>query len=135
MKKGHIVGMVVIGIAIAILLTTFGQAGGYESFEDAHKMYKNGDHSEVHVVGTLVKNPDGSLKGYHYDPLIDPNRCEFVMADSLDRVEPVVLLQSKPTDFEKSEKVVVIGKFEENGFVATKVLLKCPSKYENTTIE
>ncbi len=135
MKKGSIIAIGVIAIAIAILVSTFGQASSYESFDGAYKKYEAGEKSDVHVVGELVKNADGSLKGYVYDPLVDPNRCEFIVIDSLARVEPVVLLKSKPADFEKSEKVVLIGRFRESGFVASDVLLKCPSKYENEAIK
>lgn len=135
MKKSHIVGILVIAVAIAVLVSTFGQASTYTTFDGAQKLMEKEDDSEIHVVGSLIKNADGTLKNYVYDPLVDPNRCEFVMSDDSGRVESVVLLQSKPTDFEKSEKVVVIGRFSKSGFVASNVLLKCPSKYENETIE
>ena len=134
MKKSHIVGLVVIAIATAVLLATFGQASTYVTFSGAQKLAEKGDKGEIHVVGSLVKNIDGSLKNYVYDPLVDPNKCEFTIQDDSSRIEHVTLLQSKPTDFEKSEKVVVIGKYVGDEFTASKVLLKCPSKYENESI-
>jgi cytochrome c-type biogenesis protein CcmE len=36
-----------------------------------------------------------------------------------------------PPDFTRSEKVVVIGTYVENDFRASKILLKCPSKYQD----
>jgi cytochrome c-type biogenesis protein CcmE len=39
-----------------------------------------------------------------------------------------------PPDFTRSEKVVVIGSYREGTFVATKILLKCPSKYQDQTL-
>ena len=134
MKKSHIVGIVIIAIASAVLVATFGQASTYVTFSGAEKLAERGDNGEIHVVGSLVKNADGSLKDYYYDPLVDPNKCKFTIQDDSSRIEHVTLLQSKPTDFEKSEKVVVIGKYVGEGFTASKVLLKCPSKYENESI-
>ncbi len=135
MKKGYIVAFVVIGIFIAVFATTFGQASIYANFNKAYEMYKAGEDKEVHVIGALVKNTDGTLKDYVYDPLVDPNKCEFTLVDDSARVEHVVLTMSKPTDFEKSEKVVVIGSFQNEVFVANNVLLKCPSKYEDKTLK
>ena len=43
-------------------------------------------------------------------------------------------MKSKPQDFEKSEQIVVIGKMEAGNFVASDILMKCPSKY-NTSSE
>lgn len=134
MKKSSIVGLVIVAIACAVLVTTFGQASMYVTFDGAQKLRDKGDESEIHVVGALMKNQDGSLVGYRYDPLIDPNRCEFVLQDDSLKIQKVILMQSKPTDFEKSQKVVAIGRYQGDAFVASKVLLKCPSKYENETI-
>jgi cytochrome c-type biogenesis protein CcmE len=39
-----------------------------------------------------------------------------------------------PPDFTRSEKVVVIGNYQNNAFVARKILLKCPSKYQEEKI-
>ena len=36
---------------------------------------------------------------------------------------------------EKSEKIVVIGGYKEEQFVVDQVILKCPSKYEETEIK
>jgi len=35
----------------------------------------------------------------------------------------------KPVNFEHAEKVVAIGKIQQNRFIAEKILVKCPSKY------
>jgi cytochrome c-type biogenesis protein CcmE len=40
-----------------------------------------------------------------------------------------------PPDLQRSEQVVVIGSFREDVFVADKILLKCPSKYEEEEIK
>ena len=43
----------------------------------------------------------------------------------------MILKMAKPHDFEKSEKVVLTGKVEGDQFIASSVLLKCPSKYKD----
>jgi len=35
-----------------------------------------------------------------------------------------------PPDFLRSEKVVVNGNYQNSQFIAKKILLKCPSKYQ-----
>ena len=134
MKKGYIVGLIIVAIAGAILVSTIGQASMYVTLAGAEKLYKKGDDREVHIVGSLLKESDGSVKGLFYDPLVDPNRSEFMIQDDSSRVGKVILLSSLPQDFDKSEKVVVQGKYMGNDFVASQVLLKCPSKYENKEI-
>jgi cytochrome c-type biogenesis protein CcmE len=43
----------------------------------------------------------------------------------------VLLNQAKPQDFDKSEQIVVVGKLSGDRFMATQILMKCPSKYNN----
>lgn len=122
MKKGGIIGLIVIAVAVAIMITTFGDAGSYGTFE----MAKKNPEVEFNVAGQLVLE-----KPFDYDPIKDPNHFEFYMKDSLDNEMKVIYKDSKPTDIEKSERVVVIGKaINENEFAATKILQKCPSKYK-----
>jgi cytochrome c-type biogenesis protein CcmE len=42
---------------------------------------------------------------------------------------------SKPQDFERSEQIVITGKYQGNQFYADKILMKCPSKYNNGQTE
>lgn len=50
-----------------------------------------------------------------------------------DRVKKVVLSESKPQDFEKSEELVITGIAhpDSDTFKATHMLMKCPSKYKD----
>ena len=43
----------------------------------------------------------------------------------------VVYHNSKPTDMEKSERLVLKGKVENDVFECKDILLKCPSKYKD----
>ncbi len=53
------------------------------------------------------------------------------MIDDKGREQKVFYSQPMPSDFTRSEKVVVIGSYVNNDFRASKILLKCPSKYQD----
>jgi cytochrome c-type biogenesis protein CcmE len=137
MKKSHIIGLIIIGIAIFFIISTVGDASTYVAFKDARLMATEGNGSSIHVVGKLVKGSDGQALGLKYDPKVDPNSIEFLMTDTLNAQERVILNQPKPQDLEKSEMLVVVGKMnlEKKCFEADQVLLKCPSKYNNTELK
>jgi cytochrome c-type biogenesis protein CcmE len=50
MKKSSIIGIVVIAIAIAVIISTYSNTSTYGSFNDAKKT-----ESELHVVGRLIQ--------------------------------------------------------------------------------
>jgi cytochrome c-type biogenesis protein CcmE len=132
MKISHIIALVVIAVAIGIIMTLSSDASTYVSFKEADEMLKNGETKSIHVVGSLKKDANGRPVGMIYEPTIDPNHFEFMLIDSLKNERKVVYNQPKPADLDKSEKVVVVGKMQAEGyFSAEQILLKCPSKYNN----
>jgi len=135
MKKTHIFALVIIAVACGIILSTAGDASTYVTFKEAQALATKGDNSSIHVVGTLKKSESGEILGMEYKPEIDPNFFMFTLLDNDLEEKVVVLRNSKPQDFDKSEQVVVIGKMVNNHFEAEKILLKCPSKYENGELE
>jgi cytochrome c-type biogenesis protein CcmE len=135
MKKTHIFALIVIAVACGIILSTAGDASTYVTFKEAETMASKGDNSSIHVVGTLKKSESGEILGMEYHPEVDPNFFKFTLLDNDQNERVVVLRNSKPQDFDKSEQVVVIGKMEKNHFEAEKILLKCPSKYNNGELE
>ena len=56
------------------------------------------------------------------------------MKDNEGKEEKVVLRKAKPQDFERSEQIVLTGKVEKGQFIATDMLMKCPSKYKDEEI-
>lgn len=120
MKKLHIILIAVIAVSIGAILSTYGDASTYEDFAVAAA---NPD-EEYHVVGTLNKQ-----KPREYDPQKDANYFTFYLIDEKGKESKVVYRAPEPADFERSEKVVIIGKMNGNEFEASKILLKCPSKY------
>jgi cytochrome c-type biogenesis protein CcmE len=120
MKKMHIIGLVIVAIAIGVLVSLLGDFSRYETFDSEYAL----SGKEINVVGELVKEKEMS-----YDPLVDANHFSFYLKDDKGVDKLVVYRGSMPRDFEKSEKIVVTGKLKEDTFYAAKILMKCPSKY------
>jgi len=135
MKKTHIVGILIIAIAIAVIVSTAGDASSYVNFSQAAELAQSGEQDAVHVVGKLKKDPSGQIIGMAYQPELDPNHFEFTLVDNANRTEKVVYSAPKPQDFDRSEQVVVIGTMQQGHFQADKILLKCPSKYQDGKLE
>jgi cytochrome c-type biogenesis protein CcmE len=135
MKKIHIFGITVIAIAIGIIVSTAGDASTYVNFTQAEELAMSGDEGSIHVVGKLKKDASGQIMEMAYQPELDPNYFVFTLLDNDSRQQKVVYRSPKPLDFDRSEQVVVIGRMEKNHFEAEKILLKCPSKYNNEKLE
>jgi cytochrome c-type biogenesis protein CcmE len=135
MKKIHVFGIVIIAVAIGIIISTAGDASTYVDFSTAQKMASEGNNAKIHVVGKLQKGADGQIIGMNYNPAMDANRFEFVLVDNNNLAKKVVYNDAKPQDFGKAEQVVIIGKMEGDVFKCDKVLLKCPSKYQDGKAE
>ena len=66
-----------------------------------------------------------------YDAIKDPNYLTFTAVDTLGNTVQVVYHNTKPTDMEKSERIVLGGKMQGDHFECRDILLKCPSKYKD----
>ena len=135
MKKIQIFGLVIIAVAIGIIVSTAGDASTYVDFTKAKEMAQDGDNESIHVVGKLKKDATGQILEMAYQPEVDPNYFEFTLVDNNNVEQKVIYKNSKPQDFDKSEQVVVVGKMKDGAFTAEKILMKCPSKYENGKME
>ncbi|WMJ71703.1 cytochrome c maturation protein CcmE [Cytophagaceae bacterium ABcell3] len=135
MKKSHILAVVIIGIAISIIVSTSGNTSQYVDFGEAFALAESGSSAKVHVVGQLKKDSEGNIQGMKYRPEMDPNFFEFVLVDNKNRETIVQYGQPKPQDIERSEQVVIVGSARGDIFVADKILLKCPSKYEENEVK
>src|SRR6476660_6844348 len=125
MKKSSIAGMIIIAIAICVIISTYADSSTYGSFTDARQT-----ESELHVVGQLNKE-----KELFYNPVQDANYFSFYLKDNDGKECKVVFSGSKPQDFERSEQIVLTGKMIGNEFHASKILMKCPSKYTKDEVE
>lgn len=132
MKKTHIIAILVIASAIAIILSTAGDASTYVSFDQAFQMASSGNTTNIHVVGELKKDAGGNIVGI--EPGADRLSFSFILIDEARREQTVYYNEPMPPDFTRSEKIVVIGGFQGDRFVASKILLKCPSKYQENKL-
>jgi cytochrome c-type biogenesis protein CcmE len=122
MKKSHIIAIIIIAVAIGAILSTLADSSTYASFSIA-----SGHPSKTyHVVGKLNKEMP-----QEYNPQQDADLFSFFLVDNEGVEKKVLLHKARPQDFDKSEQIVVIGKMKEENFVATDILMKCPSKYNN----
>ena len=122
MKTIHIVIILVLVIAIAVVITTISDSSTYSDFAESAKS----PGKELHIIGKLNRS-----KPLEYDARKDANKFTFYLIDSKGVEKQVVYHNAKPQDFEKSEKVVVIGSMQGDVFIAKSLLLKCPSKYND----
>jgi cytochrome c-type biogenesis protein CcmE len=125
MKKSAIFGLVVIAIAIAVIISVYSNSSTYGSFGDAEKTK-----SELHIVGHL-----NTKKELFYDATKDANYFSFYMKDNKGEERKVIFTGTKPEDFERSEQLVLTGQMVGNEFHASKILMKCPSKYTQDKLE
>jgi cytochrome c-type biogenesis protein CcmE len=132
MKKSHIVLIIVIAAAIGILISTAGDASSYVTFSEAYQLASSGSAKNIHVVGELTKDQYGKVTGIEEGP--DKVSFSFIMVDESGKQQKVVYNEPIPQDFTKSEKVVVIGSYKGDVFNASKILLKCPSKYQEEKV-
>jgi len=128
MKKSHIIGIVVIAIAVFVIISTAGDASTYVTFDEAHALFESGNDKKVHVVGQLKVSDSGEIQGV--EPSEDKLTVTFLMVDNDNKTNKVFYNKPMPPDLKQSEQVVVIGNFRNDVFVADQILLKCPSKYE-----
>jgi cytochrome c-type biogenesis protein CcmE len=124
MKKIHVIGIVMIVVAVVLLTNAAGDMSTYASFQEAANSQQR-----VKIAGELAKD-----KAMDYRPEVDPNYFSFYIRDMNGEERKVVLLAAKPQDFELSEQIVLTGQMEGEIFVATDMLMKCPSKYKDEEI-
>ena len=109
---------------VVMLISASKDMSTYSTFA---KVQRSGDPAKV--VGMLSKD-----KPMYYNAEENPNLFTFYMKDQNGEEHKVALHAAKPQDFELSEQVVATGSFIGDDFVATSILMKCPSKYKNEEV-
>lgn len=123
MKRTHIIVLVAIAaLIVSLIVFSAGDFSTYDTISSA----KNKPGKSV----TLIAKLDRSLP-LEYDPVKNPNYLSFYAVDSLGGKTKVVFHNSKPTDLERSERIVMKGKMQADHFECRDILLKCPSKYKD----
>ena len=122
MKKSHIIILIGITALIAGLLIYSSDFSTYDTIDTARQ--KEGKY--VHLIAKIDK--DYPLE---YDAVNNPNYLSFHAVDSLGGKTKVIYRNSKPTDIERSERIVMKGRMQKDHFECKEILLKCPSKYKD----
>lgn len=122
MKKTHIILLVLIAISIVALISYTGDLSSYETIASAKQR-------EGKFVNLIVKMD--KTAPVNYDPVKDPNLLKFHVQDSLGGKISVVYHNTKPTDMEKSERLVLKGRVQGDHFECSTIVMKCPSKYKD----
>ncbi|GAA4307967.1 cytochrome c maturation protein CcmE [Compostibacter hankyongensis] len=126
MKKSNIILLVVIAVAIGVIISLVGDFSTYETFSTA----KENPDRVFQVIGELEKS-----RPMEYNPQKDANLFSFYVKDKTGQVQQVIFTGTKPTDFEKSERIVLTGRMgEDQQFHCSKILMKCPSKYKQDQV-
>ena len=120
MKKIHIVLLVLIVAAIAVLASFLQVASTYDTIATA----KEKPGKFVHVVAKLDKD-----QPVEYDAINNPNFLSFTAIDSLGGRVKVIYKNAKPDNLEHSERLVLKGAMQQDHFECKEILMKCPSKY------
>jgi cytochrome c-type biogenesis protein CcmE len=118
MKNSQIAIIVAIAILIGYSLVRLGNSSTYSSFEDAIAL--NGE--KTTVIGFL--DLEGSMD---FNP--KTVQFSFTAKDKKGNISKVIYNQPKPQDFERSEEITMTGYATDSAFIATEILMKCPSKY------
>ena len=125
-NKGAIIGLVIILAALGFGATTF-KSGliNYVPFLDAMQA----TNTTVQIMGAPMQST------MIYDDVT--HALHFVLADGQGHQMPVLYHGPKPEDMDsasaKGTKIAVQGTYDpaQRQFVADKLLVKCPSKYNN----
>lgn len=111
-----------IAVSIVVLISYTGDLSTYETISSAKQ-------KEGKFV-TLIAKVD-KKQPVEYDAVKNPNYLSFTALDSLGNSIKVVYHNNKPTDMEKSERIVLKGRVQGGQFECKDILLKCPSKYKD----
>lgn len=123
MKKSHILAIIVIAVGLAVVVSSISNSSTYAPFRTA----MDSEGKSFHVVGKANLQKD-----FIYNPEVNANLFGFYMTDNEGQEQLVLYNGTKPQDFERAEQIVVVGKMEGERFLASQILMKCPSKYNGS---
>jgi cytochrome c-type biogenesis protein CcmE len=119
MKPKTIIAIVIAMLATSAMVVAFlTNASPYVTVAEARTLTRDG----LHIVGDIDKATLSSN--------VREGRVYFRMKD--EKGEPIdVVYQGAPiSNLSSATKVVAVGKMDGNVFLANRLIVKCPSKYE-----
>jgi cytochrome c-type biogenesis protein CcmE len=120
LKRRHIFAIGIIATFIIFSVVMFRDSlTPYVTFAQAKNTSGN-----VQVRGVLASEKIS---------LIDNGKMvQFALKDEVGETVTVLYRGTKPDGMEQATSIVAIGKYHNNQFVAEKLLVKCPSKYQGS---
>ena len=123
MNKRYIVGLGIIAVCGVVALFAFkGSVTPYVGFAEAKTLGRS-----CQVMGEIDKEK------VHYD--VANAALHFNIIDDSGLVMPVVYHGVTPGNFDQAKDVVCSGQYDDGTFVAERLLVKCPSKYQGLEAE
>lgn len=118
-----ILGILIVAFGLGLAAVNFFSSSiEYGSFAQARTTSK-----KMQIKGSWIQE-----RGIEQDS--GSHSTSFYMVDDQRDTARIILHASVPSNFFSATSIVVKGKFAGDGFHATEVLTKCPSKYENVTV-
>jgi cytochrome c-type biogenesis protein CcmE len=120
MKKSHVIGGIVVALAMVMAMYSFKSTlTSYVSISEAKASKR-----PVQVAGIVVQGTD------RYD--LKSNNLLFTLREDGGDEMKVEYDGPRPGNFDNVTKVVAIGTYEPKKqiFLARELLVKCPTKYE-----
>lgn len=125
MKNKYIFGGFIIVLFLGIMAYLFTQSN--IKYESNFTNVKSSDKT-VKATGSWVKEKN-------YDMNREQNTFSFFMKDENGDEMKVVYEGAIPNNFETATSVVVTGSYRNGYFHAKDILTKCPSKYEQKSVQ
>lgn len=125
MKNKYIFGGIIIVLFLGIMAYLFTQSNiKYES-----------NFVNVKSTDKTVKATGSWVKEKSYDMNREQNTFSFIMKDETGNEMKVIYEGAMPNNFESATSVVVTGSYRNGYFHAKDILTKCPSKYEQKSVQ
>jgi len=125
MKNKYIFGGFIIVLFLGIMGYLFTQSN--IKYESNFANVKNTDKT-VKATGSWVKEKN-------YEMNREQNTFSFIMKDETGSEMKVIYEGTMPNNFESATSVVVTGSYRNGYFHAKDILTKCPSKYEEKSVQ
>lgn len=119
-QNKYVIGIFALLFFAGILIYAFSSSSTTYEKDFSKAALKN---KKVKIIGELVKERE---------IVIDKSEQKFAfyLRDENGKVIKAICDGLPPNNFNHSNTVVLTGKFENEVFIASNVLTKCPSKYE-----
>jgi cytochrome c-type biogenesis protein CcmE len=121
----RVIAITVVAIAAGVGLWSLIGGSGVTPYVDFAEARAAG--SNVQVMGEILP------AGTDYDPT--KGTFSFFITDDSGDMMKVVYGGTKPGNFDQATSVVCIGRYTDEAFHAERLLVKCPSKYQDELLQ